>query len=76
MTASGGLICLRAARAIVTAGLKWAPETTASDWIKKNRTKTCTRPISAKSLNLWLTNSENAEAMKNTSASVPMNSAT
>ena len=37
--------------AIVTAGLKWAPETTASVWIRTNSSSTWTSPITPKSTN-------------------------
>jgi hypothetical protein len=44
------LICLSAVIATVTAGLKWAPETTASVWTSTNSTRKCTRPMTEKSM--------------------------
>src|SRR5215211_1598094 len=82
MTASGGLICRRAAMATVTAGLKCAPHTTASVCTRMKRMKTCTSPITPKSMNGvgfrgdgGVTNSETTAVTKKTSISVPMNSA-
>src|SRR4051812_4360801 len=81
-------ICRIAASAVVIAGLKCAPDTTASVWISKKRTKTCTSPITLQSMNGCtggavgvactgaVTNSDTASVMKSTSANVPMNSAT
>src|SRR5215211_7535628 len=83
MTASGGLIWRKAVIATVTAGLKWAPDTTASVCTRMNRTKMWTRPSTPKSTNGVgllrvgaVTKSDTAAVMKNTSASVPRNSAT
>ena len=45
------LICFRASMAVVTAGLKWAPEASASPWIRMNSAKVCTVPITLKSTN-------------------------
>ncbi len=84
--ASLGLISRSAVRPSVTAGLKWAPEMTASVWIRKNRRNTWTSPITEKSMNGWIagaprpgetgggTYSEIAAVMKKTNAKVPMNS--
>ena len=68
--------------AAVTAGLKCAPEITASVWISPNRTKTWTSPITEKSMNGFgfcalgvVTYSDTAAVTKKTSSSVPTNSA-
>src|SRR5437763_13441652 len=42
---SSDLIWRSAVIATVMAGLKWAPHTTASVWIRKNSANTCTSPI-------------------------------
>ena len=66
----------------MTAGLKCAPETTASVWISPNSRKACTSPITEKSMKgagfVWLgaaTYRETTAVTKKTSNSVPMNSA-
>ncbi len=80
MTASSGLIRLIAAAARVTAGLKWPPLTTPNMTISPNSRKAWTSPTTAKSEPncAWLpvdTNSTTTLVMKNTSKSVPINSA-
>src|SRR5918992_1235161 len=50
MPASASLIWRSAVIAAVTAGLKWAPDTTARVWISTNRTSMCTSPITEKSM--------------------------
>src|SRR5919201_13459 len=68
--------------ASVTAGLKWAPDTTASVWNSTNSTKTWTSPITEKSMNGCTPFCGGATyrlktiVMKKTSPNVPMNSAT
>ena len=66
----------------VTAGLKCAPEMTASVWIRPKSRNTCTRPTTDQSMNgfgfCWLgtvTYSDTTAVTKKTSSSVPMNSA-
>src|ERR671918_1812192 len=83
MAASGGFIWRNAVMTAVMAGLKCAPEASASVWIRTNRMNTCTRPITDQSMNGagfcgdgCARNSERAAVTKNTSAAVPMNSAT
>src|SRR5215467_11370334 len=82
MTASAVRICRITYSASVTAGLKWAPETTASVCTSMNRASRCTKPITEKSMNGWspptggLTYRLTVMVMKKTSANVPMNSAT
>ena len=68
--------------ATVTAGLKCAPDTTASVWMSTKRTKTCMRPITDQSTNGFGfacvatgPNRHTARLMNMTSMSVPMNSA-
>jgi hypothetical protein len=51
MPASIGRIWRIAVIATVTAGLKWAPDTTASAWISANRMNACVRPITDQSWN-------------------------
>ena len=82
MGASGGLIWRSTVIAAVTAGLKCAPEISASVWISANSRKACTSPITEKSMNGagftrvgGATYSETTAVMKKTSNSVPMNSA-
>ena len=82
MPASGALIWRSAVIATVTAGLKCAPETTARVWISTNSTKTCTSPITLKSMNGFGfcadgsgPYSDTTAVMKKTSNSVPTNSA-
>src|SRR3954453_10023866 len=77
-----------AASAAVIAGLRCAPDTTATVWIRKKSANTCTRPITLQSMNGCtagavgvactgaVANSDTASVMKRTSANVPMNSAT
>jgi hypothetical protein len=77
--------------ATVTAGLKCAPDITASVWIRKNSARTWTSPMTAKSWNVvpvtgaWApvgtsggagTKRMTAAQIEKTSAKVPMNSAT
>src|SRR3954453_16943298 len=77
-----------AASAAVIAGLRCAPDTTATVWIRKKSANTCTRPITLQSMNGCtagavgvactgaVANSDTASVMKRASANVPMNSAT
>ena len=51
MAASAGEIWRSVASARVTAGLKCAPEATASVEMSMKSTKTCTSPITEKSMN-------------------------
>ena len=81
MSASGGLIWRSTVITAVTAGLKCAPEMSASVWISPNSRKACTSPMTEKSVNgvgfAWSegTYSETTAVMKKTSNSVPTNSA-
>src|SRR3954447_5509657 len=83
MTAAGGRIWRSVVIATVTAGLKCAPEMTASVWISMNSRNAWTSPITDQSMNGCTgepgvgltTNSDTTIVMKKTSANVPMNSA-
>src|SRR5213080_4427190 len=88
MAASIQRIWRMVASATVIAGLKCAPQITASVWISMKRTKTCTKPITDQSMNGWTGGSPGpcgvggvmnrliTMVMKNTSAAVPSTSAT